>query len=150
MTPNNVFIEQEILTAVKRMLTGRVNELLGTVQYAIPIVEIGNYAGATVVSPTVVLASCERSEKERIIKLDAYSLTLTFALPETPDSEIHCYVYAWAVCKALEDNSTLGGVVDKAVITGKKYIKPNKADCGQGWEIILTLRITVEGFINAG
>jgi hypothetical protein len=150
MTPNNGIIEQEIITAVKGLLTGRVNELLGTVQYAIPIVEIGNYSGRSVVVPVVSLVSCERSEKERIIKLDAYSLNITFTLPETPDSELHCYVYAWAICKALEENPTLGGAVDRAVITGKKYIKPKKADCGQGWELVLTLRITVEGIINAG
>jgi hypothetical protein len=150
MTHNIVFIEQEIITAVHGLLTRRVNELLGTVQYAIPIVEIGNYSGGSVVVPVLALASCERSEKERIIKLDAYSLSLTFTLPEHPDSELHCYVYAWAVCRALEENATLGGVVDRAVINGKKYIQPKKLNCGQGWELILTLRLTVEGTINAG
>ncbi|MDR0442546.1 MAG: hypothetical protein LBH44_03970 [Treponema sp.] len=139
------FVEMRIIEAVRGLLTGRVNELLGTVQYAIPIVEIGDYTGASVVSPTLALASCERSEKERIIKLDVYSLTITFTLPETPDSELHCYVYAWAVCKALEENTTLGGVVDRAVISGKKYIKPKKVNCGQGWELAITLRVTVEG-----
>jgi hypothetical protein len=150
MTPNIVFIEQEIKNAVQRLLTGRVNELLGTVQYATPIVEIGNYGGGSVVVPVVSLASCERSEKERIIKLDAYSLTITFSLADTPDSELHCYVYAWAVCKALEENSTLGGIVDRAVIIGKKYIQPKKLNCGQELELVLNLRVTVEGMGNAG
>jgi hypothetical protein len=150
MTPNIASIEQEIINAVKGLLTLWVNELLGTVQYAIPIVEIRNYCGGSVVVPVVSLASCERSEKERIIKLDAYSLSITFNLLEIPNSELHCYVYAWAACKAVEENATLGSVVDRAVITGKKFIQPKKLNCGQGWELVLTLRLTVEGIINAG
>ena len=145
-----VFIEQQILDAIKKLLTGLVNELLGKVQYAIPIVEIGNYTGSAVVNPTVSLFSCEQSEKERIIKINAYSLTITFNVPETPDSELYCYVYAWAVCKAIEQNPTLGGVVDRAVLTRKKYIKPKKAACGQDWEISMTFRLTVEEYIYAG
>ena len=145
-----LFIEEAITGAVKRLLTGRVNELLGKVQYAVPIVEIGNYGGRSVITPAVSLVSCERSEKERIINIDAYSLSITFTMPENPDSELHCYIYAWAVCKAVEESPTLGGVVDRAVISNKKYIKPKKADCGVGWEMVLTLRITVEGNINAG
>ena len=145
-----LFIEEAITGAVKRLLTGRVTELLVTIQYAIPIVEIGNFGGAatspieTFVYPVVSLTSCERSEKERIIRQDAYSLTITFSIPENPDSELQCYAYAWAVCKAVEENPALGGIVDRAVISGKKYIQPKKQNCGQGWEIVLTLRITVE------
>ena len=58
----NLFIEEAITGAVKCLLTGRVNELLGKVQYAVPIVEIGNYCGGTVVAPVISLATCERSE----------------------------------------------------------------------------------------
>jgi hypothetical protein len=151
MSDNRIlFIEEAITGAVKRLLTGRVNELLGTIQYAVPIVEIGNYGRGSVIAPVISLSTCERSEKERIINSDAYSLSITFSLPENPDSELHCYIYAWAVCKAVEENPALGGVVDRAVICGKKYIAPKKHNCGQGWEIVLTLRITVEGNINAG
>jgi hypothetical protein len=50
----------------------------------------------------------------------------------------------------MEQNPTLGGIVDRAVLTGKKYIKPKKADCGQDWEISLTFRLTVEGYNYAG
>jgi hypothetical protein len=83
-------------------------------------------------------------EKERIIILDAYSLSITFSLPETPESELFCYAYSAAVCKALQENPTLGGVADRAVMIAKKYIPPKKINCGQGWELVLTLRITVE------
>jgi hypothetical protein len=82
--------------------------------------------------------------KERIILLDAYSLTVTFYVPDTPECELFCYAYSAAVCKALGENSTLDGVADRAVVTAKKYVPPRKADCGQGWEAVISLRVTVE------
>ena len=51
---------------------------------------------------------------------------------------------------ALKENPTLGGVVDRAVVCGEKYAPPKKPTFGQGWEIVLSLRVTVEGFIYAG
>jgi hypothetical protein len=140
------FIEQQIIDAVRKVLIGRVNEFLGEMQFVIPLVEFGSYVGGTVVSPVISLTSCERTEKERIIFLDAYSLTITFNVSETADSELHCYTYSAAVGKALEENPTLGGVADRVSINGKKYMKPKNANCGQGWELIITLRITKEGF----
>ena len=142
------FIEQRIITAVRGLLTGRVNELLGTIEYAIPLVELGDYGGNSIVTPAVTLASCERSEKERVVKLDAYSVTITLTLPETPESELHCYAYAWAVCRAVEENPALGGVAERAEVTGKKYIKPKKLNCGVGWEVVISLRVTVESQVT--
>jgi hypothetical protein len=84
-------------------------------------------------------------EKERIIFLDAYSLTITFNIPETPESELYCYAYAAAVCRVLQENSTLGGVVDRTVVSGKKYIKPKFPHCRENWEVEIILRLTVEG-----
>ena len=141
---NDVIIEHRILEVILKLLIGRVNDMLGVIEFPILPIEFGNYKGFSAVAPAVALASCERSEKERIIKLDACSLTITFNVPETLDSELHCYVYAWAVCKAIEENPTLGGVVDRAVISGKKYIQPKKANCGVGWEVVISLRVTVE------
>ncbi|MDR0473618.1 MAG: hypothetical protein LBH43_08125 [Treponema sp.] len=141
-----LFIEETITGAVKRLLTERVNELLGEMQFVIPLVEFVNYVGGMVVCPVIALSSCERMEKERIICLDAYSLTLTFDVPETADSESHCYAYSAAVGKALAENPTLGGVVDRVSISGKKYVPPKNANCGQEWQVIITLRLTVEGY----
>ena len=150
MTMSKEFIEQRIIGAVRKLLAMRVNEILGDLEFAIPAIECGEYAGATAISPAILLSTCERSEKERIIRLDAYSLAIVFSLPETPESESHCYAYASAVCVALEENPTLGGIVDRAVISGKKYVPPKKPNCGQGWEMVLSLRITVEGNTYAG
>ena len=145
MTANNDFIEQRIIAAVQGLLAGQVNEMLGEMECPIPLIEFSEYVGGDVVSPVITLSTCERTEKERIIRLDAYSLTITFTLQETPESELHCYAYSEAIGRAFYDNSTLGGVVDRAAIIGKKYVQPKKTHCGEGWGLVLSLRITVEG-----
>ena len=144
ITVKDYLIEQQIVEAVRKLLIGRGNELLGSIEYVIPLIEFGNYGGVSAVVPAITLSTCELTEKERIIRTSAYSLTISFNVPENPDSELHCYVYAWAVTRALEQNPTLGGIVDRAVITAKKFNTPKKANCGQGWEAGITLRITVE------
>jgi general stress protein CsbA len=140
-----LFIEEAITGAVKRLLTGRVNKKLNDYNLFFPLVEFSNYSGNNVITPLITLSTCERTEKERIILLDVYSLTITFLIPENPDSELYCYAYATALDKALGEDVTLGGVVDKVVIAAKKYVPPKKPDCGQGWELLITLRVTVEG-----
>jgi hypothetical protein len=141
-------IELRILDAIRKLLTGRVNEILHGLDYPVPFVELSGYEGGNVVVPVINLSTCERSEKERIIRLDAYSLTITFSLPETSESEFLCYVYSLAVYKALGENPTLDGVADRAVATGKKYNKPKKPGCGEGWEVVISLRVTVETMGN--
>jgi hypothetical protein len=144
----NDLIELQIVSAVRELLTGKVNELLNDLEFFIPLVEFGNYSGPDVVVPVVALASCERSEKERLILLDAYSVSITFTLSDMEESEFNCYAYSAVVGKALEMNPTLGGVADRAVIIGKKYIEPKKAGCGEGWQLVITLRITVENQVT--
>ena len=139
-----LIIQEAIIGAVKKLLTERVNEILLDDDFEVPIIEYGNYQGGGSVSPVIALALCEKNEKERIIRLDAYSLTVTFSLPETVASERQCYAYCSAVCTALKENPTLGGAVDRAVVTGEKYVPPKRANCGQGWEVVISLRVTVE------
>jgi hypothetical protein len=83
-------------------------------------------------------------EKERIIRLDAYTLTITFTVPEHPAGERNCYAYASSVATALRENPTLSGVVDRAELTGKKYVPPKQSGTGGDWGMVLTLRITIE------
>jgi hypothetical protein len=148
MTDKGLFIEEKLLNSVKKMLSGRVNELLGETEYPIPSVEFGDYRGGSVVAPVIGLSACERSEKERIIRLDAFTLTITFAVPEYPAGERNCYAYAASVATALGENPTLGGAASRAALTGKKYAPPKHPGTGEGWEVVLTLRITVEGDSN--
>jgi len=138
------FIEQQIIDGVRKLLMGRVNEILRDWGFDIPVIEFGKFNGGNVTVPAVALASCERTEKERVIRMDAYSLTVAFSLPETVESEMSLYAYSAAVCMALKENPTLGGVADRAVITGKKYVPPKKANCGNEWEAVIYLRVTVE------
>jgi hypothetical protein len=144
MTDTSLFIEEILLNSVKSLLAGRVNELLGKMEYPIPPIEFGTYRGSSVV-PVISLSTCERNEKERIIRLDAYTLTITLSIPEGPDSERNCYAYAASVITALGEDPTLGGVVDWAELTGKKYSPPKYAGTGADWGITLTLRAAVEG-----
>jgi len=137
-------IEVQIIEAVKKLLTGRVNEVLSNWQSIIPLFEFSDYQGMTAVVPVVGLISCERTEKERIIRVDAFALTISITVTETADSELFCYAYSAAVDKVVRENPTLGGIVDRAVVSGKKYVPPKKANCGQGWEVVITLRITAE------
>jgi len=140
----NDFIEIQILNAVRELLTDKVNELLGDMPLQIPFIEFSDYKGGAAIVPVVALSSCERSEKERLLLIDAYSLSITFNVPETADVELFCYAYAAAVGKALYLNPTLGGVADKVLVTEKKYIKPKTANIGKDWQVLISLRITVE------
>jgi hypothetical protein len=146
MTDNKgLFIEETVLNSVKKLLAGRVNELLGETEYSVPPVGFGEYRGGSIVSPAITLSTSERSEKERIIRLDAYTLTIAFTVPEHPNGERNCYAYAGAVAAALLENPTLGGAADRAELTGKKYAPPKQSGTGGEWGITLTLRVTTEG-----
>jgi len=140
-----LIIHEAIIGAVKKLLTERVNEILLDEDFEVPIIEFGNYQDGRSVSPVIALLSCEKTEKERIIRLDAYSLMITFSLPETIKTESQCYAYSSAVCTAIKEDPTMGGVVDRAVVIGEKYVPPKTRNCGQCWEVVLTLRVTVEG-----
>jgi hypothetical protein len=150
MTDKTLFIEERLLNSLKSLLGGRVNELLGETEYPIPPIECGDYRGGSVVSPVIALSACEWSEKERIIRLDAYTLTVTFTVPEHPAGERNCYAYAASVATALGEDTTLGGAVSRAALAGKKYSPPKQSGTGEGWEVVLTLRIIVEEMTNAG
>jgi hypothetical protein len=150
MTDKELFIEEKIINSVKKLLSGRVNELLGEMKYFLPPIEFDDCRDGSAMVPAITLSACERSEKERIVRLDAYALTIAFALPENSYGERNCYAYAAAVAAALGENPALGGVADRAALTGKKYKGPKTPHCGEGWEVVLTLHITVEGGGNAG
>ena len=139
-----VFIEQQIIDAVRKLLAGKVNEKMNNWNFFFPLVEFSNFGGGSAIIPVISLSSCELTEKERIVRQEAYTLTISFSVPETTDSELSCYAYANAFGFVLSEDVTLGGVADRAVITGKKYIPPKKPNCGMEWETIITLRITVE------
>jgi hypothetical protein len=140
-----LYIDDSIVGGVKGLLSGRVNELLGEAEFPVPAVELGRYRGGDVTVPVVGLSAGERTEKERIVRADVYSLTIAFVVPERPEGERRCYAYAAAVATALGEDPTLGGVVDRAELTGKRYGPPKQPGAGGNWELVLSLRITIEG-----
>jgi hypothetical protein len=71
-------------------------------------------------------------------------LTVTFDLPAGDEGERNSYAYASTVEWALAENPALGGVVNRAVLAGKKYFPPKAPACGEGWRVVLALRVTVE------
>ena len=144
MTNDNLSIEQQIINAIRKLLTKRVNELLLDLPFHIPIIDFGDNGCGHAVSPIVTLNTCESTEKERIIRLDTYSLIINFSFPDTPESESHCYSYAASVVKAIRENPTLGGIVEKVTVTAKKLVPPKKPSFGDVWELSLALRVTIE------
>jgi hypothetical protein len=145
------FIEEILLNSVKKLLSGRVNQLLTETEYPIPPIEFGRSSSEShALTPALWLSTGERTEKERIIRLDAYTLTITLNMTEYPEGERNCYAYAWAVATALQENPALGGMVDRAVLAGKKYNPPKQSGTGGDWTVVLSLRSTVEGDGYAG
>src|SRR5215510_5117687 len=137
------FIEQRIIDAVKYLLTDKVNEILRGAQFIIPAVEFGNYENKEIVTPLIALQTCERTEKERIIRQDAYFLSIAYSFQDSPESQTYSYAHIAAIDKALQENPTLGGIADRVVIKEKKYFPPLNPKYGEGWGLHIILRITI-------
>jgi hypothetical protein len=146
---NDFFIEEEIDGCFYRLLDEQVNSFLREMELAVPSLDVGGKPGGDAVCPDVYISECERAEKERIIRIDTYSVTITFPVPEGEFSDLHCYAYASASEKALEANPTLGGMASRAVPAGKKYIRPKKPGCGEEWKLVLSVHVTVERVLHA-
>jgi hypothetical protein len=144
----DLYIEEIILNSLKSLLAGRVNELLREAAFLIPPVEFTHKpnGGYYAVTPELNISTCERSEKDRIVLLDAYKVIVIFTVPESYGDR-NCYAYAASVDRALRENPTLGGIVDYALIVKKDYRGPKYPGTGEGWEAVLTLRITAEGIL---
>jgi hypothetical protein len=69
MTDKSIFIEENIINAVRKLLSGQVNEILEETEYPIPPIAFDSYRGGSVIVPVIALSTCERSEKERIVRL---------------------------------------------------------------------------------
>jgi hypothetical protein len=145
-----LYMEESILNSLKSLLSGRVNEILGEVEFLVPPVEFSHKPnwGHYSVTPELAISGCERSEKERVVLLDAYRVTITFNCPEQSDrrsaGERNCYAYAAAVDRGLREDPALGGAADYALLVKKDYKGPKVQGSGEGWEAVLTLRIVVE------
>jgi len=137
------FIEQKIIDAIKNIIIERVNEIIANYEIFMPNLGFAEFNSGVV--PVITLTECETTEKDRIIRLDAYSLTVSLTVPDKEESEIFCFGYNHAFNKAINEYPTLGGIADRVVVTNKKYTPPKALGCGLDWEVVISLRITVEG-----
>jgi hypothetical protein len=48
------------------------------------------------------------------------------------------------VATALRNNPTLGGVVDRAELAGKKYVPPKQSGTGGDWGLELKIHVLIE------
>jgi hypothetical protein len=140
MTVRDLFIEEIIINSLKFLLLGRVNEILGEAEVFIPPVEFAHTPGGGLyaITPEVSVSACERTEKDRIVLLDAYKVTVIFVCPEK-NGERNCYAYAGAVGRALAEDPSLGGAADRAELVKKEYKAPKRAGTGEPRELALTL-----------
>jgi hypothetical protein len=142
MRTEGVYREERIIGAVRKLLAEDVNELLeGSGDSVLPVeFAEGRGSGRYGVAPEIRLACGERSEKDRVVLVDAYTVTITFVCMR---GECSSYPYAWAVDQALRADPTLDGVVDRVSLVKKTWAAlkyPN-----EGIELTFTLRVTVEG-----
>ena len=133
---SNDFIEQRIVEAVRFLLAGRVNTILQGRKFDAPVIGYRDYCGSSVIPPEIMLAPCERAEKEQHIQQAVYSVTIAFTLPPSPESELCCYAFAGAVGRAVFDNPTLGGLANWCSVTGKKFMPPKKQHIGEEWRLV--------------
>jgi hypothetical protein len=138
------FIEQLIIAAIRLLLIEQVNKILNTLQFSIPQIEFSEHCGNSTIVPLFELTTCERTDKERILQIDTYSLIIRIVIPDAQETELHCYAYAAAIDKAIKKNPKLDGVANRVTISNKKYYPPKQRNCGGNWETVITLRITVE------
>jgi hypothetical protein len=127
------------------LLGGAVNFYLGELDEAVPLFEIDvrHKLGGYGIKPDIDISECELSDKERVIRLQAYTLKISFCVKGSENKRL-LYIYAYAIEKAISDDVTFGGVADRVVVSHKKYSQKT-ADL---WEIVISVRATIETISN--
>lgn len=144
MADKNEFIEQKIVAAIQGLLARQVNELLQKYNFSAPPIQFGDFdSRAHVVSPEILLSPCEETDKEEAERLSTYYLSVSFLFPKTREKGLYCFAYSDAVRKVVNENPTLDGAAESAVIIKTKFIMPSKFDCGENYDLVVTLQITV-------
>jgi hypothetical protein len=130
--------EEMLLEMTAELLSGGVNFYLNELDETVPLFEIEKCRslGGYGVKADIDISECELSDKERIIKLQAYTLTITFCVKGFEHKRL-LYIYAYAIEKAIADDPTFGGVADRVAVTHKKY---------SAEQVVITLRATLEAF----
>jgi hypothetical protein len=133
--------EEMLLEMTAALLGGAVNFYLNELDETLPQFEIDvrHKLGGYGVVPVIDISECELSDKERVIKLQAYTLKISFSVKGSENKRL-LYVYAYAIEQAINDDVTFGGVADRVALVHKKYSQKT-ADL---WEIVISVRAVVE------
>jgi hypothetical protein len=133
--------EEMLLEMTAALLGGAVNFYLNELDETVPLFEIDvrHKLGGYGVVPDIDISECELSDKERVIKLQAYTLKISFCVKGSENKRL-LYIYAYAIEQAINDDPTFGSVADRVTLTHKKYFQK---DTGT-WDVVITLRATVE------
>ena len=147
-----VSFEKKVKSAVKGLLVDDVNKLLEELSFHVPTLEFGTHSGREVIIPNVSLTACEQSEKERIVFVNAYAVEISLPVDDLRDwdGELLAFAFGAAIRRAVRLNPSLGGLVDRTIITNMDYVEPKRRFCGDHWIVAARLRVTVEGLANDG
>jgi hypothetical protein len=111
-------IETLILEAVDRRLLPSVNKILGEGSETVPLL-------VDDISVTAAVTGTERTEKERIVGLDAYFCTISFELAELSTCEeegrdSRVFQYGAAFQMAVRADMSLGGIASRCIVAERK------------------------------
>lgn len=144
--------EEAILIAARALLTGEVNAILAHIEeeeadeVRCPNLEVPSGFSAPPARPghyDLSIAQAETEEKDRIVKVSRYALTVSVeASGRFP--AMQCYRYAAAVERALQENPTLGGVASYVSVTRKNYVFPKVPEGGEPHRLTLTVTVCRE------
>jgi hypothetical protein len=135
-------IEEKIEGAVWVLLLSGVNDFLEGIDDDVPALE-GPGFGSRSPGAVVEFAAAERTEKERIVRMDAYTVKITINAAAS-----FCYRYAYALDKAIEADWTLGGLAERIQFEKRVYKKTINGGGNPACKAVFNLRVTVEQVIG--
>ena len=144
-----LFIEEAMVEAVKGIMLVGVNDLLGTIEEPVPMINFNEQNTDDVLTPVISVSISEQTNQELLAHLKAYKVYITIPIRDNNDGFFYSWTCYCALCRIFTDNHTLGGVVDKAEITERRMKPPVKKYNREKWEVCLTLRATVNRRVYA-
>ena len=134
-------VEIELLERLEILFLGRVNELLYDEEAR--LAPFRDFSGVGLASHDKIRAGlnideCEQTEKERLLKMCAWTITIDFKVRD--DGERKRFYYGTALEQALFEDRTLGGLAASISLIKTKYSRLGI----DSYEIIMTLRASAQ------
>ncbi|GHU40836.1 hypothetical protein FACS1894190_08210 [Spirochaetia bacterium] len=135
-------IEEQLIEMINEILTSTVNFYLSEMEEFVPLVELSSSGklGSYGVCPQIELSEAARTDKDRIVRTDAYTMTITFVM-NSQNNKRDVYCYAAALESAINDDPTFGGVADRVAFVNRKY--KGMAESSGECQAVFTLRVTI-------